>query len=59
MSFNFLLKEISGDLYTININKNDTILHCRLKTASEVGCCIDNVKLIKNGKILDDHVTIK
>ena len=57
--FNLLLKNINGDTYKINVNKRDNILNCRLKTASEAGQPIENIRFLMDGKILDDHVTIE
>ena len=57
--FDLLLKNITGDTYKINVKKNDSILNCRLKTASEVGQPIENIRFLMDGKILDDHVTVE
>ena len=57
--FDLLLKNITGDTYKINVKKNDNISNCRLKTASEVGQPIENIRFLMDGKILDDHVTVE
>ena len=50
--FDLLLKNITGDTYKINVKKNDNILNCRLKTASEVGQPIENIRFLKNTHLM-------
>ena len=57
--FDLMLRNINGETYKINVSKNDNILNCRLKTASETCQPIENIRFLIDGKILDDNVTIE